>query len=351
MTDKISNLTLNSVAGSTKVLIKDNGNLVKTSFGNFIENIIDASSPDNCEHHSNDITLVYTNPERYKVLSVDENGTVSFKGIQAVVKHPIIDNRKTLLKVTTFTGKSIIATKGKSFLTLKENKIGPVKGEELMKGMFIAVSTKQLSCLEEKTVVDISNNTVLLTSNMGKFLAICSIRGFLTFGDYEINYPSEELFLKNFLIEMEIPFVVKDQLIVIQSSQFNRFILDCFGQITSYCNFINLELIYSNTFFRKAFLQQYKIYIDENESNVITGTTDFLQDFAQMCTEQGISTFMKEEGLKVDFKNTRPFVTIPKMPDVYLDVISKIEEINDHYLVYDFIIQDGSNFVIYNNLC
>jgi len=352
MTDKIRPLSYNSVTGNTKVLITDNDKFVKTSFGNFVENIIATSCPENFEYHPNDTTLVYTNSERYKVLSVDENGIVSFKNIKAVTKHPIInsDNSRTLLKVTTLTGRSVIATIAKSFLTLKENKIVPIRGDELVKGMYLPISVKQLSSQESQTIVDITFK-VNLTSNMGKFLAICSIGGLSELGDYKINYPSEELFLTNFLVEMKIPFVVKDDLIIIQSSEFNRFIIDCFGQMTSDCNFINLKLIYSNTLFRKAFLQQYKSFIDENETRFITGKTDFLQDFAQICTEECISTFFNEQGLKVDFDNKRPFVSNPKFPNVYFDVISEIEEINDQYYVYDFTVQDTKNFIIYNNLC
>jgi DNA-directed RNA polymerase II subunit RPB1 len=83
----------------------------------------------------------------YLIKSVDENGKVSWKKIEAVTKHLPInkDGTDTLIKVTTRTGKSVIATKGKSFLTLLNNKIVPIRGDDLEIGTCLPIMSKCLN--------------------------------------------------------------------------------------------------------------------------------------------------------------------------------------------------------------
>ena len=52
---------------------------------------------------------------------MDEDGRASWEALEAVTRHPPInkDGSHTLLKVTTKSGRSVIATRAKSFLVVK----------------------------------------------------------------------------------------------------------------------------------------------------------------------------------------------------------------------------------------
>ena len=132
-------LTLNSVAYNEKILIvKDgkNGNAVE--IGDFIDKIIDNTEDKSLiENHPNDTFLRWTkDTDDYKVISVDEDGVISWKKIEAVTRHPVIneDASKTLINVTTRNGRTVTATKAKSFLTRVDNKIVATKGSDLKIG-------------------------------------------------------------------------------------------------------------------------------------------------------------------------------------------------------------------------
>jgi len=139
--EPVTQLMLNSLDWTEEILIHDSKSNQDTvlPIGQFIDNLIDnnkgqVTNPiDNLEAEMKNIYYLDTNDCNYQIKSVDENGKVSWKKIEAVTKHLPInkDGTNTLIRVTTRTGKSVIATKGKSFLTQKNNKIVPIRGDEL----------------------------------------------------------------------------------------------------------------------------------------------------------------------------------------------------------------------------
>ena len=135
--------TLNSVEWNTEVLMDMDGKLERVKIGEFIDNQLEALDEKSIENHSNDTKLGWIKEKEYKILSVDEEGKVDWKLIEAVTKHPPIneDGSHTLVKVVTKSGRDVIATKAKSFLKREDNKIVPVRGEDLQVGDFVPVST------------------------------------------------------------------------------------------------------------------------------------------------------------------------------------------------------------------
>ena len=135
-------LTLNSVEWNTEVLLKKEGaiGLHRVKIGEFIDSQIESIK--DIEYHPNDTSLGWIKDQNYSILSCDENGQVNWKLIEAVTKHPPIneDGSNTLLKVTTKSGREVIATRAKSFLKRVNNKIQPVRGDDLKIGDYLPVS-------------------------------------------------------------------------------------------------------------------------------------------------------------------------------------------------------------------
>lgn len=68
-----------------------------------------------------------------EALTVDDDGNVSWKTLEAVTRHPPInkDGSNTLVKITTRSGRTVTATKAKSFLVVEEGKVVTKEGSEL----------------------------------------------------------------------------------------------------------------------------------------------------------------------------------------------------------------------------
>lgn len=140
--EPLTQFTLNSVEWNTELLLKINGKLKVVKIGEWIDERIDNASKENLEYHKNDQTLEYIKDCKVEVLSADENGKVIWDNISAVTKHPVInkDKSRTLVKVTTDSGRVITATKGDSFLIRQNNKLMKYKGEDLKIGDYIPVA-------------------------------------------------------------------------------------------------------------------------------------------------------------------------------------------------------------------
>jgi DNA-directed RNA polymerase beta' subunit len=135
-------LTLNSVEWGTELLLDFDGKLERIKIGEYIDQAIQEIKREDIENHPNDTTLGWIKEKNIKVLSCDEDGQVSWKLVEAITKHPPMnqDGTNTLIKVTTKSGREVVATKAKSFLKRENNKIVPVNGEDLKIGDYIPVS-------------------------------------------------------------------------------------------------------------------------------------------------------------------------------------------------------------------
>lgn len=142
-----SQSTLNSVHYDEELLLCVDGVLERVKIGDFTEATVAAASATNLERHPGDLTLAWIRGDDDKravsVLSCDEEGKVAWYKVEAVTRHPVVneDGSDTLLKVTTRTGRSVIATKAKSFLKRVNNRIVGVNGSDLKVGDRLPVST------------------------------------------------------------------------------------------------------------------------------------------------------------------------------------------------------------------
>lgn len=139
--------TLNSIDYKEKLLIFQNNNTKVIEIGKFIDdllvkgNITKPNEGDNLPDGKRNVFYLDIEKQGYKIHSVTENGKVKILPIKAITKHfPVNkDGSNILLKVTTETGKSVVATKAKSFLTRKNNKLVAINGDELKVGMTLPV--------------------------------------------------------------------------------------------------------------------------------------------------------------------------------------------------------------------
>ena len=148
-------LTLNSFVYETEILVRNEKGVIKSvQIGDFAKWGIETTSK--MEYMADKDTTYAELSEYYEVPSATEDGHTLWKRIEAVTKHPVIneDGTNTMLKVTTKGNREIIATKAKSFLQLIDGKIQGVNGSELKVGDYLPVSKKALE-FAERMVLDL----------------------------------------------------------------------------------------------------------------------------------------------------------------------------------------------------
>lgn len=140
-------LVLNSVHYDTDLLLRVGGKLTKVKIGEFTEAAVEArKGTAELEAHPHDTWLgwLHPGPEQplVEVMSVNEEGKMSWNRVEAVTKHPVVnkDGSNTLLHVTLRSGREVIATKAKSFLKRVDNRIVGVDGDALRVGDYLPVS-------------------------------------------------------------------------------------------------------------------------------------------------------------------------------------------------------------------
>lgn len=141
--------TLNSFTYETPIIVRNSSGFIeKIEMGKFIEENI--SSCKNPEYYADNDTTYASVSDYYEIPSCDEDGNISWKRIEAVTRHPVInkDGTNTMIKVTTKEQREIIATKAKSFLKLINGKITPINGDELKVGDYLPVSTMPINFTE-----------------------------------------------------------------------------------------------------------------------------------------------------------------------------------------------------------
>jgi len=138
-------MTLNSFVYETEILVRDaQGHIKCVQIGDFTKEGI-ATSP-KIEYFENKDTTYAELQDFYEVPSCTEDGRTVWRRIEAVTKHPVIneDGSNTMLKVTTKGNREVIATRVKSFLQLVDGKIQEVNGSDLQVGDYLPVSIQPI---------------------------------------------------------------------------------------------------------------------------------------------------------------------------------------------------------------
>jgi DNA-directed RNA polymerase beta' subunit len=142
-------MTLNSFVYETEILVRDSQQQIhKVQMGDFVNKLIVYGNENKTKmeyYPEKETTYAPTlETEYWEVQAPDEDGNVDWYKIEAGTRHPVIneDGTNTMLKVITEDEQEIIATKAKSFLMLKDGKLVATRGDELVVGNYVPVSTK-----------------------------------------------------------------------------------------------------------------------------------------------------------------------------------------------------------------
>ena len=137
-------LTLNSVSYDTRIMLKVDGQIKVHQIGEYIDQYIEKA--ERMENHPNDTKLGYINAdEDVFIPSVDAFGITSWKRVEAVTRHPVVnaDGTNTVLRVTTEDGRQVVATKAKSFLSIDaKNQLAATNGSDLKVGDYIPINQR-----------------------------------------------------------------------------------------------------------------------------------------------------------------------------------------------------------------
>lgn len=135
-------LTLNSVDWDTEIVIAKGGRLMTPQIGEWIDAYLQECMEDETRKHlvqhlpNGQLYAPLPDTDDWKAASCDEDGVMKWTKLEAVTRHPVIneDGTNTILKVTLESGRVVKATKGKSFLTLQGGKILETNGSDLKVG-------------------------------------------------------------------------------------------------------------------------------------------------------------------------------------------------------------------------
>ena len=138
--------TLNSVDWDTEILIAKNGKIQSPQIGEFIDSYYEdllLKDPTRIQNlPDNRIYIELNDGNDWKAVSCDEDGKVMWTTLEAITRHPVIneDGTDTILEVELESGRTIKATKGLSFLTLVDGKVKDINGSELVVGDVLLVA-------------------------------------------------------------------------------------------------------------------------------------------------------------------------------------------------------------------
>ena len=134
--------TLNSVDWDTKIMIAKNGKIVCTDIGAFVDQHME-TNPDAIQEFPNDqLYLDLKDGNDWQAISCDESGKMMWTKLEAVTRHPVLneDGTNTILEVELASGRSVKATKGKSFLTRVGDKVMDINGSDLRIGDVLPIA-------------------------------------------------------------------------------------------------------------------------------------------------------------------------------------------------------------------
>ena len=147
--------TLNSVTYETEIIVRNREQKVhKIQIGDFIENKIKIATK--TEYYKDKDTTYSEVDDYYEIPSCTEDGEMLWKRIEAVTKHPVIneDGTNVMLKITTKEQREVIVTKAKGILKLVNGKIIGITGDELKVGDYLPVSKMRVD-FAETTILDL----------------------------------------------------------------------------------------------------------------------------------------------------------------------------------------------------
>lgn len=152
----IMQAALNSVVWEEMVVMRDSKSVCIKPIGEIIDSLIDSSDNESIQHYSlNQTEYLDVSSKGFQIQSVDEDGKVSWKLIEAVTRHDVPEGG--LVHVKTLSGRNVKATVGKSFLVRRENKIVAINGSELCVGDRLPVTRQAPEPIDPIKSLDLSS--------------------------------------------------------------------------------------------------------------------------------------------------------------------------------------------------
>lgn len=117
-------LTLNSVDWDERIVIEKDGQVWTPPIGEFIDAYAASCDPKRVQHLENNQVYISLKDDghTWRSLSCDGHGKMQWTTLEAITKHPVVneDGTDTILEVELESGRTVKATKGKSFLTVSK---------------------------------------------------------------------------------------------------------------------------------------------------------------------------------------------------------------------------------------
>lgn len=122
------------------LLARPDGDVAVSEIGTLVEEAIASADPRLVERDAtHDTTHVDVTARGLTVPAVDEVGAVRWRRLLGVTRHP---PNGALVRVETRSGRSVTATLAKSFLTLREGRVVPIDGKDLVVGDVLPVNRR-----------------------------------------------------------------------------------------------------------------------------------------------------------------------------------------------------------------
>ena len=313
-------MTLNSVTYDTLILVRDeNKKIEKVQIGDFVKMCINTT--DKLDYNKNKDTSYAPTMSYYEIPSVSEEGDVVWKQIEAGTQHPVVnkDGTNTLLKITTFEQRTVIATKAKSFLQLVDGKILPVDGDSLKVGQYLPVSLKPID-FEETFELDMK----LVNNNFEKIINLDEELG-RDLANYCLGKHTSNLDICSSLCNIK-----NDYSIIKEIVYSNKLLVNEFVRTLTY-NENNNNFQVSDKFKNNFDIMNMILNSDIDVSNVLKPS-----EYLPNMIDDEIVMEKRQEGC---------------MDELLFDQIISIEEVpNPTDYVYDLTVKDTRTFNIYNGL-
>lgn len=356
MAEPLTQLNLNSVDWTEKIIIH-NKKLNEThviEIGKWIDDLIKDNKNvkhigDNIDNEMGDTYYLDINDKDYIISSVDEKGNVTWKKIEAVTKHLPInrDGTHTLLKIKTKLGKEVTATKAKSFLTINNKQVVPIRGDELKVGMYVPV-IKDFPELEWNDL----NDMIKLDKYFGFLCGAYIANGYVTNKTVVIcNYNHSQ---RDNIIE----FAKRNSITYFDSDKNNYIQLES-KTLASYMKNICGHIIEDKHVPDFSYIAPMEFcyglltaYFNNNHSYIHSVSKNTLITISTLLTRFGIVSTI-ENSLPDSYKLVinEEYNDNNTITNIYCDEIVSITEVEPtHKYVYDLTVQDTKNFGIINGL-
>jgi len=151
--------TLNSLDWNEKIIISYDEKEETLEIGKYIDDLMMYNHNvknlgTNRDQEMGDTSYLETKQRNMKIQSVNEDGKITWNLIEAITKHLPInkDGTNTLLHIKTKQGFEVTGTKAKSFLTRKDNKIVPIRGDELKIGTYMPIMRNKVGDINNEII-------------------------------------------------------------------------------------------------------------------------------------------------------------------------------------------------------